>query len=134
MTDFSNLTQKVAEADAALKQAEATAKAAKAALKAERPSQMTIIRRAVIENESVTVDALMSELNQRGHLAAKKEIVQGLRSDAASFLRLLREMGRLVEPEPASDEPDESAVKTTNQPTGKKPRMQGKAEVGETQH
>ena len=85
--DVSNLAKQAAEADAALRAAEATAKALKAQLKAERPSQMNIVRRAVIENEAITVDDLMAELATRGYQNAQKGIIQGLRSDAVSFLR-----------------------------------------------
>jgi hypothetical protein len=63
---------------------------------------MAVVRRAVIDNEAIAVDELMAVLSAKGYPDASKGIIQGLRSDALAFLRLLREMGRLdeVEKEP----------------------------------
>lgn len=98
-SDLKDLAKQAEQAEKALKQAEAAAKAAKAALKAQRPSQMTLIRQAVITDEDVTTDDLLTTLAERGYANAKKDIVASYRSDALAFLRLLRDMGRLVEVE-----------------------------------
>jgi hypothetical protein len=95
--ELNALAQRAAEAEAALRAARETAKALKAQLRAERPSQLQVVRRSIIANEAVTVDELMAALAGHGYADAKKSIVAGLRSDGLAFLRLLREMGRLVE-------------------------------------
>lgn len=74
--------------------AEKAAKAPKAP-KAEKAEGATImLRRLVIENESITTEALMAELTKAG-IATTPSTISTVRADTLRTLRVLRKMGRL---------------------------------------